>query len=284
MVGRGGCVALSNKSDDARILDVRREDAFEACHRSGAVNIPLESLVTRIHELPPRGRRLTIFDTCRTRAAWACSRLRARGRSEIDIVHGEAWLATGPTARGPSTDRLWEPHGLLVEGVEAGRRLWGTVEGRLSLDVACGCGRDAAYLALAGFSVVGWDVLPDALARCRETTLRCDASVRTECRDVEIDPTIDPSGYDLICCFNFLHRPLLPAILGGVRDGGLVVYETFVHPQREMFGKPRREAHLLNPGELRGHFEGWHVLTYREHLAGPRRHVASLIARKPRTE
>ena len=279
---------MSNKSDGTLILDVRPEATFETCHRRGAVNIPLESLANRIHELPPRDRRLTVFDTCRTRASWARSRLRARGRSKIDVVHGESWLAAGPTAFGPSHDRLWEPHGLLIEGIEVARRLWGTVEGRTALDIACGSGRDAAYLALAGFSVTGWDVLPDALERCRETARRCGTSVRTECRDVEreaasqtvSDPVIEASRYDLICCFNFLHRPLLPWIARGVRPGGLVVYETFVHPQREMFGKPRRDAHLLTPGELRGYFEGWDVLAYREDLAGPRRHVASLIARK----
>ena len=272
---------MSTKSDGTLIMDVRPEDAFEKCHRLGTVNIPLESLFIRIHELPPRDRGLTVFDTCQTRASWARSWLRARGRSRIDVVHGEAWLAAGPTACGPSHDRLWEPHGLLIEAVEAARRLWGSVEGRTALDIACGSGRDAAYLALAGFSVTGWDVLPDALDRCRETALRCGASVRTECRDVEREPTIIGSRYDLIWCFNFLHRPLLPSILGGVRDGGLVVYETFVHPQREMFGKPRRDAHLLKPGELRGHFDEWDLLISREGLAGPRRQVASLIARKP---
>ena len=53
------------------------------------------------------------------------------------------------------------------------------------------------------------------------------------------------SRHDLIRCFGFLHRPLLPSRVGGVRDGGLVVYETFVHPQREMFRKPRKDAHLV---------------------------------------
>jgi len=157
---------LSRESHDKLILDVRPEAEFETCHRLGTVNIPLESLAFRIHELPPREKGLTIFDTCRTRASWARSRLRARGRSKIDVVHGEAWLAAGPTACGPSHDRLWEPHGLLIEAVEAACQHWGAVQGRAALDIACGSGRDAAYLALSGFSVTGWDVLPDALERC----------------------------------------------------------------------------------------------------------------------
>lgn len=279
---------MSRISDGTLLLDVRPETAFEACHRVGAVNIPLESLAERIHELPPREKRLTVFDVCQTRAAWARSRLRARGRQKIDVVHGEAWLAGGPTACGPAHDRLWEPHGLLIEAVEVARELWGAVEGRTALDIACGSGRDATYLALAGFSVTGWDVLPDALDRCRQTARRCGTLVRTECRDVEREPMsravstsdMNASQFDLICCFNYLHRPLMAWIAQSVRPGGLVVYETFVHPQREMFGKPRRDAHLLKPGELRGYFPGWDVLACREGLAGPRRHVASLIAQK----
>jgi hypothetical protein len=92
---------------------------------------------------------------------------------------------------------------------------------------------------------------------------------------------VEGGPFDMICCFNFLHRPLMPAIAEAVRRGGLVVYETFVHPQGEMFGRPTREAHLLRAGELPGFFAAWELLVLREGLTGPRRFAASLIARKP---
>lgn len=264
-----------------RILDVRPESAFLQRHRAGAVNIPLESLSRRIHELPPPETRLTVYDHNRTRARWAKSRLRVRGRTKVDVAYGESWLEAGASESGHSSDRLWEPHALLSEAVEVARRCWGSVEGKAALDIASGAGRDAVFLALAGFNVEAWDVLPDALERCVETAERYGVSVRTQCRDVEREPAMGVEGYDLISCFNFLHRPLMPVIAAGVRRGGLVVYETFVEKQRTLFGKPRKDAHLLRSGELPDYFSGWEILVSREGLTGPRRYAASLIARKP---
>ncbi len=73
----------------------------------------------------------------------------------------------------------------------------------------------------------------------------------------------------------------MPQIVEGVRPGGLVVYETFVDPQRQQFGKPSRETHVLKSGELPKWFTGWEILASREGLSGPRRYAAGLIARKP---
>jgi 2-polyprenyl-3-methyl-5-hydroxy-6-metoxy-1,4-benzoquinol methylase len=176
---------------------------------------------------------------------------------------------------------LWQPHELLVEALGHARRLWHGLDGRRVLDIACGSGRDAVFLALSGLTVEAWDVLPDAIALCSELAERQGVVVETQCRDVEADTTIAKARYDLVTCFNFLHRPLMPSIASALRPGGLIVYETFVHPQRALFGRPRQDAHLLRPGELRTWFEGWEIQVLREALTGPRRFAASLVARKP---
>lgn len=266
------------------ILDVRPAASFERSHRVGAVNIPLEELAHRIHELPPRSVAVTIFDEHPTRARWAASRLRARERAVAAVHHGLSWLADGPTESGRPRSRLWQPHALLIELVELIRRdgflqLSGDSRPR-ALDIACGAGRDAVFLAMSGFHVEAWDILPDALAQVDDLARRCGVRIHTLQRDVEREPAIAENAYDLVCCFNFLHRPLLPRIAAAVRPGGLVVYETFVEPQRETFGKPSRASHVLATGELARAFEDWEILVSREGLAGPRRYAASLIARK----
>lgn len=273
--------ADSNSAEAPAVLDVRSSAAFEELHRAGSVNIPLEELADRVHELPPRDRPLTLYHCNETMARWARSRLRARDRRRVHTVYGEEWLKSGPTAAGPSRDRLWQPHGLIVEAARlaCGRRP--IVPALRALDIACGCGRDAVYLAIEGWEVEAWDHLPDALQRAEDLARRSGVRLSTRQRDVERDPAIPPESFDLICCFNFLHRPLMAVIAEAVRPGGLVVYETFVHPQRSLFGKPTREAHVLKPGELPGWFGGWQVLVSREGLAGPRRFAASLVARKP---
>ncbi len=265
-----------------RILDVRPEADFLARHRAGAINIPMEELTHRLHELPPRAARLTVFDVNPVRARWARSRLRARDRTSVEVASGEAWLAAGKTEAGPSSARLWEPHGLLREAVQLAGKVWGSVCGKKALDIACGAGRDAVFLALAGFDVEAWDLLPDALERCADLARRCGVVVSTQARDVERNPMIAHEAHDLVCCFNFLSRPLMPVIAEALRPGGFVVYETFLDRQRELFGKPRRDAHLLRPRELPRFFTGWEILVWREGLAGPRRYAASLIARRPR--
>lgn len=266
------------------ILDVRPVALFERSHRAGAVNIPLEELAHRIHELPPRSVAVTIFDEDPTRARWAASRLRARERVVAAVHHGLSWLADGPTESGPSRSRLWQPHDLLIELVELIRRdgllqLAGDPRPR-ALDIACGAGRDAVFLAMSGFHVEAWDILPDALALADDLARRSGVSIHMSQRDVEREPAIAENAYDLVCCFNFLHRPLLPHITAAVRPGGLVVYETFVEPQRETFGKPSRASHVLATGELARAFANLEILVSREGLAGPRRYAASLIARK----
>ncbi|RIK68352.1 MAG: hypothetical protein DCC65_03955 [Planctomycetota bacterium] len=267
------------------IVDVRPAEAFERLHRAGSANIPLEELAARVYELPPRDVPLTVYDENRTRALWAASRLRARGRSVVCAAHGAEWLAAGPTERGPSRTRLWRPHRLLEEAVEIIRRPdgpggAGPAGHPRALDIACGTGRDAVFMALSGFEVEAWDILPDALERCAALAGRCGVGVRTLLRDVERDPAIAPESWDLVCCFNFLHRPLLSTMAAALRPGGLVVYETFVDPQREVYGKPGRAAHVLRPGELAAVFAGLEILVGREGPAGPRRIAASLIARR----
>ena len=55
--------------------------------------------------------------------------------------------------------------------------------------------------------------------------------------------------FDGVVVTNYLHRPLLPALVESLERGGLLVYETFA-TGNERFGKPSNPAFLLRPGEL----------------------------------
>lgn len=270
------------KYPEPAILDVRAASSFAACHRVNAVNIPLEELPQRIHELPSPYVPVTIFDVDPARAEAARMELAGRERTISAVHSGEGFLHTGPIETGPSNRRLWRPHELTIKAVEVARSRWGDVRSKRVLDIASGTGRDAVYLAMQEMYVEAWDILPDALDRLRDLSARNGVTVNASIRDVERDCEIPPDVYDMIVCFNFLHRPLMPAIARSVRPGGIVVYETFVDPQREMFGKPMREAFVLRTGELPAWFEGYELIENREHLAAPRRYVASLIAMRDR--
>jgi len=271
------------------VLDVRPADQFEQVHRAGAVNIPLEELPHRTHELPPRGVSLIVYDHDPARAEEARARLAETDRANVRVISTPEWLTEGQTETGPSTTRLWRPHALLKEAVDIARSTWPNLHSRRALDLACGSGRDAVYLALRGFNVEAWDILPDALARCDALAQRNAVRVTTRVRDIVVAPVsgadgvIPSNSFDLICVFNFLHRPLMSALFHAVRAGGLLVYETFLLEQRDRFGKPRRDAHLLLPNELAAFVPaGWTTLVYREGQAGERRIAASLIANRTR--
>jgi len=111
------------------------------------------------------------------------------------------------------------------------------------LDVACGAGRHARWLAALGFEV-------DAVDRDPALFASPPASVRLLAADLESGPW--PYGgrrFDAVIVANYLHRPLLPTLVDSLEPGGLLVYETFARGN-ERFGKPSNPAFLLEPGEL----------------------------------
>ncbi len=55
--------------------------------------------------------------------------------------------------------------------------------------------------------------------------------------------------FDLVVVTNYLHRPILPDIVGALAPGGMLLYETFAMGN-ERFGKPSNPDFLLRPGEL----------------------------------
>ncbi len=111
------------------------------------------------------------------------------------------------------------------------------------LDVACGGGRHARWLARLGFEVDAVD---------RDPALFSDppAGVALLAADLEAGPwPYAGRSFDGIVVANYLHRPLLATLIDALEPGGLLVYETFAMGN-ERFGKPSNPAFLLAPGEL----------------------------------
>lgn len=148
-----------------------------------------------------------------------------------------------------------------------------------ALDVAMGTGRNATFLARMGFDVEGVDLsqeaIETALLRAAEAGVNVDARVG----DLEGDYRIVEDRYDVIICFNYLQRNLIPQIKSGLRPGGVVVYETFIVDQAR-FGHPRNPDHLLCHNELLEMFREFRCLRYREGVIEGPRAIASIVAEK----
>lgn len=113
------------------------------------------------------------------------------------------------------------------------------------LDVACGSGRHACLLAMQGYRVSAVDRDAAAIASLREC-----ANVAALQADIEAGPW--PYAGRLfagVVVTNYLHRPLLPALVDAVAPDGVLIYETFA-AGNERFGRPSNPDFLLRAGEL----------------------------------
>jgi tellurite methyltransferase len=262
------------------ILDVRPARDFERQHLAHSVNIPLEELAARVHELPPRGASIIVADTNAARARQAEQFLAARGH----LVQVRVLVDEPLSESGPSRARLWQPSAFLIEAlghIQQRDPRHRQPEALRCIDLACGTGRDAVYLATLGYLSFALDVLPDALQRADDLAARNGVSIHTILHDLERDPTLPAGAYELITVFHFLHRPLLPAIRQALRPGGFIVYETF-HTRNLLTGlPPRSPQHLLQDGELPRAFDGFEILIAHDAIERDGRFFSQLLARRP---
>lgn len=149
-----------------------------------------------------------------------------------------------------------------------------------ALDIAMGRGRNAVYLARMGFAVEGVDVSADAVSEAVELARQAGVTIKARVADLEKGYKIAGEAYDLIICFNYLQRSLIPQIKGGLKTGGMVVYETFIVDQARLFGKPSNPDYLLKHNELLDLFRDFRCLRYREGVIDSYRAVAGIVAQK----
>jgi SAM-dependent methyltransferase len=150
----------------------------------------------------------------------------------------------------------------------------------LALDVACGEGRHALWLAERGLTTMAIDRDEARVLRLAAEAARRGLSLRVQAADLEDRAfALAESSYDVIVVVHYLHRPLFPSLLVALRPGGVLVYETFTRAQAER-GRPTNPAFLLEPGELFERVRALDVLASREGEFDGRM-VASVVARQP---
>ncbi len=152
---------------------------------------------------------------------------------------------------------------------------WASV-GR-ALDIACGTGENALYLAQQGFHVDALDISEVALRQAQRQARARGLPVHFIVCDA-VTFSYPPNTYDLVLNFYFLERRIFPLIARTLKPGGLLIFETFNWRHRRV--RPEANpAHLLRPGELGQAFTdlGFHILTHKEED-----NRTTLVARKPK--
>ena len=114
------------------------------------------------------------------------------------------------------------------------------------LDLACGGGRHARYLASLGFAVEAVDRDAESVGALSDIS-----GINARCADLEGGPwPYLGRHFAGVVVTNYLWRPLFPQIMATLDKAGILIYETFMIGN-EAFGKPSNPAYLLRRDELR---------------------------------
>ena len=146
-----------------------------------------------------------------------------------------------------------EPHKLLI-------KLAGKLKPGKALDLACGAGRNAVFLAEKGWNVTAVDNSRVGIEIARKRA--AEKGVEIDFRPADLEKgefDIEPNTYDLICDFYYLQRNLFSQMKSGAKAGGIIVSTIHLYDKNG-----EASPFLLYEGELREYFRDFEILHYRE--------------------
>ncbi len=173
---------------------------------------------------------------------------------------------------------------------------WGLQENRhllpssgTALDLACGLGGNAFFLAAQGLETWAWDISDVAISQVRQTAQRDGLPIHADVRDVVAQPPAPdgangPSGFDVIVVSRFLDRRLTSTLIDALYVDGILFYQTFIKQAPDRVG-PVEDRFRLDAQELLGMFQSLRLLVYREEsqvgdLSSGWRNEALLVGQK----
>ena len=146
-----------------------------------------------------------------------------------------------------------EPHRLLIELCEK-------IPPGKALDLACGEGRNAIFLASKGWQVMAVDNSNVGIEIARRRAVEKGVQIDFRIADLENDEfAIEENVYDLICDFYYLQRDLFAPMKTGVKIGGIIISTIHIYGECEEAGR-----FSLKEGDLREFFADFEILHYHE--------------------
>jgi len=165
------------------------------------------------------------------------------------------------------------PNQLLVETVAK-------LQPGKALDLACGTGRNALWLAANNWDVTAVDGSQAAIdLLCRRAAER-GIAIHTCVADLAKDEyPLQTASWDFIAICFYLQTSLIESAKRGVKPGGLFLVIVHIASPGD-----QPTAHQLRPGELKSYFDDWEILHYHEgppNDPGHKRLSAEIVARRP---
>ncbi|MET1256697.1 methyltransferase domain-containing protein [Aliikangiella maris] len=262
-------------SDNLPIVDLRPDSEYQKGHIKSSSHFPLENLIERVFQLPANSvglklvgneHELEIGKSILVERGYHIESVLNWRNDYLSILERNNLLSEGATS-----ERLWQPSpavehflSLIKSSDPAIRALFDDLNAsKCALDIACGAGRDAVYLAMQGWQVSAVDYLPQMLEKLSALSQFHQVSINSFLLDLE--KTADalnkiPGLFDLVLVVRYLHRPLLNAIKQKIKPGGFIVYHTFMQGS-EKIGRPKNPRFLLKKGELASQFSDFHIIS-----------------------
>ncbi|MFQ5956385.1 MAG: class I SAM-dependent methyltransferase [Candidatus Brocadiales bacterium] len=151
-----------------------------------------------------------------------------------------------------------------------------------ALVLAMGEGRNAVFLAEQGFYVDACDISPIGIKKANR--LAAERGVRITAFEADLEGyKLEREKYDLVTCFYYLQRDLIPQMKAALRPGGMAVMETYTVENLKIgLQGPKKREYLLEENELLDLFTdiGMKVIYYRESVINGEKAIASIIAQK----
>jgi SAM-dependent methyltransferase len=159
-----------------------------------------------------------------------------------------------------------------------------------AIDVACGTGRNAIYLARRGWQVDAVDVSEVALDHLTETATAENLPII--CIQTDLEGAVrrpadlfTADRYDLAVMVRYTNLPLIDTLKGVLKVGGYLIVEQHLVTEADVVG-PRNPKFCVAPDALRNAAAGLDIIAYREATVtdpdGRSAALAQLVARTPR--
>jgi len=131
-----------------------------------------------------------------------------------------------------------------------------------ALDLACGLGANALFLARRGLVTQAWDISNVAITKLQAYAEAEGLPLHGRVHDAIGHPPA-PGSLDVIVMAHFLERDLSGHLVNALRPGGLLFFQTFTRACVTPAG-PSQEIFRLGDNELLRMFPALRVLAYRE--------------------
>jgi tellurite methyltransferase len=153
-----------------------------------------------------------------------------------------------------------------------------------ALDIACGAGRNALFLAESGFDVDAVDISGAGLERLERDAKAAGLHIRSFEADLESgfpESLGIRDCYDLIVMVRYVNLPLIGAVANRLADGGVFLCEQHLKTHEVVVG-PRSEAWRLDPNALLDAARDLRIHFFREGIVtdpdGKRAALTQLVA------